>query len=178
MTSPCPLHYNHIHIQNKTVKRISTDWRHPRERTWHCVLSSSVAERSLCGRSGTCLGVLCEESAVWRLQKPGEAGTKAQRKPALTATELDTSAYCTSVSLGQCSGINQGGTAGFPVPLGIGFPAFFDAHGIKDHGAEEQRRNWKTVSERRRPGRNLQMCTLQMQIPSTQGGVEVERRNL
>ena len=52
------------HTYRLTVKRISTDWKHPRERAWHCGCvgrgAGDVAERSLCGRFGTCLGVLCE----------------------------------------------------------------------------------------------------------------------
>lgn len=59
--------------EKQTWKRISTDGKHPRERAWR----RCAAERSSCGRFGTCLGVLCEASA------------KAQRKTGVNGFEPD-----------------------------------------------------------------------------------------
>lgn len=117
------MHYNHLH--KKTVKRVSTDWRHIQRRDVAlCAAGGSAAERSLCGGSGTCLGVLREEPDVWRLQRTVRRGRKRnagrryrQQSGILQCAEI--------IFAGQHTGIKQGGTAGFPVPLGIGGPAFF-----------------------------------------------------
>jgi len=35
LTNPTEMHYNHIQVDKLALKRISTFWKHPRERTRH-----------------------------------------------------------------------------------------------------------------------------------------------
>ena len=92
------------------MKRISTDLdASQREGVALAVYTAdSVAERSLCGESGTCLGVPCEAYALLCNAVRGEAW----RMSALAARKMD------------ADSINKGGTAGFSVPLGFENSAF------------------------------------------------------
>ena len=65
LTNPTEMHYNHIQVDKMVLKRISTFWKHPRERTRHVRFryGKHVAERSLCEKDGTYLGASYENTA-------------------------------------------------------------------------------------------------------------------
>lgn len=129
LTNHASLHYNHLH--RVTVKRVSTDAEaSQREGVASAAYRpGGAAERLLCGRSGTCLGVLCEVCDGSHVKTKPAVGQESECyiygiagvDDTLCAVWQDETWRMSALAAGKMDAgcINQGGTAGFPVPLGL-----------------------------------------------------------